>query len=313
MASIFAKISAKASAAFRPGTRPPAAVEVTPEGVLAAATSHSGQPVFAFVPLAADALALGLEEPNLHTPNAVIKAIGSALDQVSPRSHAVTLVLPNTLVRVFILDFDSLPAKKADALSVLRFRMRKMVSFDVEHAGVSYQILSQSETECRVLTAIMPGAILAEYEGAVRAAGYEPGVVLPSSLATLEVMDSMEAVMAVHLSRHTLATTITSGQDLLLYRSLDLPQDPAQRLEEIQRDIAVTAAYFEDKLRVRAQRLYYAGNVKREEFAGWINNSEVEVVDLVPRPESGLATSLGDASVAGVAGALALHVEAVAL
>ena len=29
----------------------------------------------------------------------------------------------------------------------------------------------------------MPGTVLAEYESAVRAAGYEPGVVLPSTLA----------------------------------------------------------------------------------------------------------------------------------
>ena len=96
-------------------------------------------------------------------------------------------------MRVFVLDFDSLPAKAAEAVSVVRFRLRKMVPFDVEHAGVSYQVLSQNETECKVLAAVMPGPILAEYEAAVRAAGYEPGAVLPSSLAALEALDSMEA------------------------------------------------------------------------------------------------------------------------
>ena len=51
-----------------------------------------------------------------------------------------------------------------------------------------------------MLAAVMPGPILAEYEAAVRAAGYEPGAVLPSSLAALETMDSMEAVLAANLS-----------------------------------------------------------------------------------------------------------------
>jgi len=76
-----------------------------------------------------------------------------------------------------------------------------MVPFDVEHSGVTYQVLSQSASECRVLTAVLPGPILAEYEAAVRGAGYEPGAVLPSSLAALEAIDSMEAVLAANVSR----------------------------------------------------------------------------------------------------------------
>ncbi len=137
----------------QPGGRPPAAVEVAPEGVLAAARSsalsrrsksESGQrQVYAFVPLPSGALVPGIEEPNLRAPDAVAAAIRSALAEVSPRSRAVTLVLPDTLVRVFVLDFDSLPAKASEAIPVVRFRLRKMVPFDVEHAGVSYQVLAQ--------------------------------------------------------------------------------------------------------------------------------------------------------------------------
>jgi type IV pilus assembly protein PilM len=293
--------------------RPPAAVEVSPEGVLAAAVPAAGPPVFAFAALRAGAIVPGIEEANLRAPDAVASAIRMALDQVAPRSRAVTLVLPDTIVRVFILDFDSFPAKPAEALPVLRFRLRKMVPFDAEHAGVSYQILSKSEAEVRVLTAVLPGAVLAEYEDAVRAAGYDPGAVLSSSLAALETMSSMEAAIAAHLGENTLTTTITAGEDLLLYRTLELPAVPVLRIAEIQRDIAVASAYFEDKLHARPQKLYYAGNVNRQEFAAWLDDPEIQVVDLVPRPESGLATSLGEVSFAGVAGALALHgAEAVA-
>ncbi len=53
----------------------------------------------------------------------------------------MTVVLPDSVVRVFVLDFDSLPSKAAEVFPVLRFRLRKMVPFDVEHAGVSYQVL----------------------------------------------------------------------------------------------------------------------------------------------------------------------------
>ena len=97
---------------------------------------------------------------------------------------------------------------------MLRFRLRKMVPFDVEHAGVSYQVLSENKSECRVLAAVLPGPILAEYEAAVRAAGYEPGAVLPSSLAALAALDSTEAGAGSQPERLSLTTSITNGAGL---------------------------------------------------------------------------------------------------
>jgi type IV pilus assembly protein PilM len=285
----------KSISTAKPPGRPPAAVELSPEGVLAAALPGSGAaPVYAFVPLPPGALIPGIGEPNIR----------SALSQVSPRTRAVSLILPDTVVRIFMLDFDSLPARAAEALPILRFRLRKMVPFDVEHAGVSYQVLSQAKNEWKVLTAVLPGLILAEYEAAVRSAGYEPGAVLPSSLAALEAIDSLEAVLAANLSPLALTTSIATGNDLLLHRTLDLPENPALRLAEIQRGIAVAAAYFEDKLQAPARTLHYAGNYETAEFVRWIDNPDLTVVDLAPRPETGAMTSLGHANIAAATGAL---------
>jgi type IV pilus assembly protein PilM len=214
-------------------------------------------------------------------------------------------VLPDTVVRVFVLDFDSLPSKADEANSVMRFRLRKMVPFEVEHAGLSYQVLTENKTECKVLAAVIPGPILQEYEDAVRAAGYEPGAVLPSSLAALAGLDSMEAVLAANLSGLALTTTITNGQDLLLYRTLDLPEETGLRLDEVRRGIAVAAAFYEDKLLARPNRLHYAGDGGAGEFARWIDDPELTVVELAPHPHTGAVTALGNLSLAGVTGALA--------
>lgn len=309
MSSMFRKNAASNQA----GGRPPAAVELSPEGVLAAAlpAARRGKSateqacLYAYVPLAPGALVPGLDAPNLRAHDAVVSAIRTALADVSLRTRAVTLVLPDTLVRVFVLDFDSMPAKTAEAVSVVRFRLRKMVPFDVEPAGVSYQILGQNESECKVLAAVVPGPILAEYEAAVRDAGYEPGAVLSSSLAALEAADATESVLAVNLTVRSMTTAVTSGQDLLLYRTLDLPQDPALRATEIDRAIAVAAAYFEDKLGTPPRRLYYAGIESPAEFAASIGNPELQVVAWADRPEEGALTALPQTNFAGVAGALA--------
>ena len=288
------------------GARPPAAVELAPEGVLAASLPARGAaPVYAFAPLRPGALAPGLAETNLVARDQVVAALRSALDQVSPRTHAVTVVVPDRAVRVFVLDFDTMPAKLAEALSVLRFRLRKMVPFDVEHAGVSYQILSQSPTECRALICVIPGPVLDEYESAVREAGYEPGAVLPSSLAALAAVDASEPALAACLNSATLTTAIAQGNDLLLYRTIELPQDPAQKLAEVQRHIAVASAYYEDKISAAPRRLLYAGIGDAAAFAAWINDPMLTVAELTGRPATGAATALGPISTAPVAGALA--------
>jgi len=75
-------------------------------------------------------------------------------------------------------------------------------------------------------------AAVATLAGCLRATG---------DLAALAGLESTEAVLAANLVDQSLTTTITSGQDLLLYRTLDLPEDIHLRLIEVQRGIAVAA------------------------------------------------------------------------
>src|SRR5208283_4681796 len=114
------------------------------------------------------------------------------------------------------------------------------------------------------------------------------------SLAALAAIDSLEAVLTANLSHLSLTTTIANGHDLLLYRTLDLPESTSLRLDEVRRGIAVAAAYFEDKLGQKPSQLYYAGIGTAYDFGRWIDDPELTVEDLAPRPETGAATSLHD-------------------
>lgn len=289
-----------------PSGRPRSAIEVAPEGVLAATIPQgSDTPSYAFAPLPPGALVPGVAEANILSPDAIVEAMRKVLGELEPKSRAITLVLPDTAVRVFVLDFDTLPEKAADITPVLRFRLRKMVPFDVEHAALSYQVLVKGASTVKVLATIMPGPVLSEYESAVRAAGYEPGVVLPSSLASLAGLDSLEPILAANLSGQALTTSITSGQDLHLFRTVDLPQDLEARVAEIQRSIAVAAAYYEDKLVGRPRQIRYSGIQKADEFARLVADPELAIVDMVPSTGLGATTALGPMSIAGISGALA--------
>ncbi len=288
------------------GRRPPSAVEITPEGVLAATIPAPGAALTtAFVALPAGTLIPGVAESNLRPSETVAAAIRSALDQISPRSRNITLIIPDTSARVFVLDFDSLPAKASDALPVLRFRLRKVAPFDVEESAISYQVLSQEKHSVKVLATIMPLAILQEYESAVREAGYEPGAVLPSALAALAAADVVEPILAVNLTSTSLTTAITSGNDLLLYRTLDLPAERESRFVEVQRGVAVAMAYYEDRLSVSPMQLHFAGGVDGKELLRTVGETHLPVVELAPPPATGSMTPKGSIGFAGVAGALA--------
>ncbi len=291
----------------RRSARPPVAVEIAAGGVSAAALAVPGrEPVYASQALPPGALVPGIAEPNLRKAETVVAAIRTTLSQVSAQTRDVTLVLPDICVRVFLLDFDSLPRDDGTALQVLRFRLRKVVPFDSERAKLSFQVLSRDESGCKVLVAAIPKPIQEEYESAVRAAGYEPGSVLSSGLASLATLDSADAELTACIGDRSLTTAITKGSDFFLYRTLDLPEEPALRLAEAQRDIAVAAAYFEDRLASRPRRLNYTGIGATEEFARAAAGPEMVVLDLVQQPGSETAEPLfASTGFAGLAGALA--------
>jgi type IV pilus assembly protein PilM len=292
-----------------PGGRPAAACEISAEGVVAASITAGQLPVYAADSLPPLSVEPSLNEGNIARADAVSATLRSTLNRVQPKTKAVSVVVPDAAVRVFILDFDTFPSRSDEALAVLKFRLRKSVHFDVETAGVSYQVLSVGSeglaTQWRVLTAVIPGPVLAEYEGIVRAAGYEPGAVLPSTLAVLAAVDSQEALMAAHLSARALTTSIVSGDDILLYRMLELPEDAEARKAEVQRAVAVASAFFEDKLQARPHRLFHSGSLSAEEFAQLIDDPALTVAETVAKPGLGLSVALGRHSIAGVTGALA--------
>jgi type IV pilus assembly protein PilM len=292
--------------------RPKLACEITPEGVIAARQQATDEATMSFAPLAAGTVKPGLSEANFTDPAAVTLALQKALGETSPREKPLTLVVPDAAVRVLMLEFDTLPAKAQEALPIVRFRLRKLMPFEVDDAAVSYQVMRQEHGQTHVLVTVMPAAVRAEYEGAVRAAGYEPGVVLPSTLASLAALTTGDAALVVNRNGFSLTTAIAAGDELLLHRTQELPADEGQCQEEMVQSVSVARAYFEDTLKASPEVVYYVGPGGAQEFARMLENGvkdEIEdglrVRDLVAGPAMGAGGTMPRGLVAGVTGALA--------
>jgi type IV pilus assembly protein PilM len=211
-------------------------------------------------------------------------------------------------VRVLMLDFDTLPAKAQEALPIVRFRLRKLMPFEVEDAAVSYQVMRQGAEHAHVLVTAMAGPVRAEYEGAVRAAGYEPGALLPSTLASLAALTTRDAALVVNRNGQWLTTAITAGDELLLHRTEELPADEESLKDELAQCVLVARAYFEDTLHAGPEVLYCIGAGGAQELERVLNGAVedgLSIRDLVAGPAMGVMGSMPKGLAAGVTGALA--------
>ncbi len=207
------------------GIRPRLAVEIRPEGVVAA-RSEDAQAVVSAVAygvFAEGVVAPALKGGNIANRTAAVAAVRKALEAVALKERQTTLVLPDAAVRVLLLDFDALPTKLGEALPVVRFRLKKLLPFDADDAVISYQVMSSVRGLVRVLAVAIPREVLDEYESIVREAGFEPGAVLPSTLAACAGMGEIDAAaLLVNAGESSVTTAIVQGGVLLLHRTVDL-------------------------------------------------------------------------------------------
>jgi type IV pilus assembly protein PilM len=234
------------------GTRPRLACEIRAEGVVAARSEDASAMLSAVsrVALADGAMVSGLRAGATLVRSAaasaegvsgggsitahradggvaerieLVSAVRKALETVALRAREVTLVVPDAAVRVLLLDFDALPSRMEEALPVVRFRLKKLLPFDADGAAVSYQVMSSAKGMVTVVAVAMPRDVLEEYEAVVRAAGFEPGAVLPSTLAALAGLPEEESpVLVVNAGLQGVTTAIVRGGVLLLHRTVDL-------------------------------------------------------------------------------------------
>ena len=216
------------------GNRPRLACEILTAGVVAGRSPEPGLPLAAVAKatLPEDAVMPSLKPGNLVDRVAVLAALRRVLEQVAGRAPGrnadLTLIIPDAAVRVLLLDFDTLPTKLSEALPIVRFRLKKLVPFDADEAMVSFQIMSTTRSMVRVLAVAIPRDVLSEYESLAREAGYEPGAVLPSTLAALAALDESEGASLV-VNAHPLGVTlaIVRAGIVLLHRGIELAEHTA--------------------------------------------------------------------------------------
>jgi type IV pilus assembly protein PilM len=173
------------------------------------------------------------------------------------KRRAAALILPDHSARVQVLDFDSFPTAADEQHSLVRFRVKKTVPFDIESAVVSFHVQPrEAGGKIEVVAAVMALEIVARYEAAFRGAGFAPGFVTTSALAALNLMPATGLNLLVKLSRNVLSALAVNGARLKLIRTIEL--EDVNR-EDILGILYPTLAYLEDEMLSKVDRVLLCG------------------------------------------------------
>lgn len=245
---------------------------------------------FATEPLPAGAVMPSPVEANIPQPEALKAALRKLFNRSSHRD-SLALLIPDPVVRLFILQFETLPRRSEDALPLLRWRLKKSVPFDVDETVVSWMRQTGRDGKLEVVAAVARQRIIREYEEVVESLGATPSVVLSSTLASLPLLEERGATLLVRMSGKTLTTVIVRGPVLCVYRSSEMSSglEPHAMLEEI----FPAVVYYQDTWGESVDRVRLSGPGARNEIfrRALAEELHVPVEALVETSEAGHLSS----------------------
>jgi type IV pilus assembly protein PilM len=288
--------------------KPRLACEIAADRVLVGRLAEDGRSLEACAAreLAPGSVVPDLVEVNLRQRDAVKDALQATLHSVAGRTHDVVAIVPDAAVRVVLLEFDTLPSDSEEASSVVRFRMKKSLPFDVDKARVSYHA-QKSNDGVRVVAAVALSTVVEDYEIAFRDAGFSPGVVLPSMLAALGAAEGQRPTLVVKVDSRTTSIAILNSDQLQLFRTLENTRGVTITGDQLAEDIYPSVVFFQDTYHLNIEKIFVAGVSDMGNAAPALHSQTgAEVQELVTSSQLGVSTggSVPRWRMAGVLGAL---------
>ena len=292
---------------FNSSSKPRLACEIAADRVVAGRISERGNMVDACTAgeLARGSVVPDLLETNLRERQRVFETVRETLGALNSRSRDIIAVLPDAAVRVMLLDFETLPANRTEAESVVRFRLKKSLPFDLDKAKISYHA-QQSANGLKVVAAVALSSVIEDYESVFREAGYSPGIVLPSMLAALGAAEATRPTLVVKVDSRTTSISILDKNQLLLFRTLENPRGVTITGEQLAEEVYPSVVFFQDTYHLNIEQIFVAGLADAGGAVPALRaQTGAEVTELVSNSQLGASIgSIPKWRMAGVVGAL---------
>jgi type IV pilus assembly protein PilM len=114
--------------------------------------------------------------------------VTETLNRVGFDGSEIAVIIPDDAVRIAFLSAENLSSDPQEQQSFIRWKLKKTVPFDVDSAQVAFRALRTHARASDLLVTLSPQTIIEEYEDLFHSMGVHPGLVLPSTLAALNLL-----------------------------------------------------------------------------------------------------------------------------
>ncbi len=117
---------------------------------------HSAPGNIGFQPLDPAVLTISPLQDNVLRPDLFAQQVRSIVPPSnSKKRRKAVVILPDYCARLTVLDFDTFPKDAAEQDSLVRFRVKKTVPFDVDSAAVSYHVQQRANDDGKKLDVVV--------------------------------------------------------------------------------------------------------------------------------------------------------------
>ena len=213
---------------FRPSAKrkfslPSTLIEFQPEYILGARMSRTSRKVasVALADLSPGCLVPVLGRPNILKPDDVARNVAAVAKVLEGEKGPFGLLLPDGVVRVSVLDFETLPDSHKEQESLIRWKMKTLLPYPVEDARISFELAARETKGVEAVVMAIRKSVVEEYEAALDLLNGEVTLVLPSSAALLPLLDegAPAGELLLNISPTHLTAVVAKGQQVRLWRS----------------------------------------------------------------------------------------------
>ena len=199
------------------------------------------------------------------------RALDEAIQSAGIKAGKATLLVPDSLARVWLLQLPEFPRGNGALLDMIKWKIKRGVAHRIEDSAIAWQILSRpSGNEPGViLVGLLPKHLVMDYERLMASAGLTVGLVDLSSFnlynAYRPTIESSGGggtdVAVINATEGYFTLMIFRRGELIFYRCKSHAEgemaQPEERARTFRRELATSLSYYTEKLKgLRLDRTY---------------------------------------------------------
>ena len=227
---------------------------------------------YALEELSPEGVRASLLSSHVVIPPEVEQKVASILDRSRAKIKKLSLLLPDNVVKVVILDnLQRLPHREGETLKLIQWKLKKTLPFRVEEAAIGFQPLVSRDGSPKLLVAIVKREVREQFEKLFAPLEIVPGLVIPSSFGLLNfchwsmprgVGDTSER-MLINFAERYISVMIFRGEELIFFRTKDLGEglSVSSGFQIPLRELYSSYIYYKEHLGGDGLKMVYLGGI----------------------------------------------------